>query len=115
MAFDDTQLKAISTLMDAYIESIRPPENIRHEIDICWQFDKQSIVIYESRPRVQDPSLVVHNEIAKATWVQRAKEWHIYWLRGNGKWQRYEPLETVGNLQRFLIEVEKDPLSCFWG
>jgi hypothetical protein len=31
----------------------------------------------------------------------------------NGKWERCEPLEWIGNLQRFLIAVEKDPKGCF--
>ena len=40
---------------------------------------------------------------------------HPDWPRANGKWIRYEPLEWTGNLQRFLIEVEKDPHHCFKG
>ena len=54
-------------------------------------------------------------DFAKATWVQKEKEWHVYWMRANGKWYRYSPLKSVVNLQRFIIEIDKDPYGCFRG
>lgn len=115
MSFDAIQLKSIETVMDACMEQIRPPKEMRHELDLGWRLDNQSIVVLETRPNWRDPEIVQEMFLAKATWVKRQKEWHIYWMRGNGKWVRYEPLESVVNLVRFCIELETDPHHCFFG
>jgi len=115
MAFSAAQSGQIASMMDDYIERNRPPEHIRPKLDIGWRFDKQTVYVFEIRPQWNNPSVTDHHDIAKATWVEQAKEWRVYWMRGNLKWNRYNPLPSIGNLQRFLIELEKDPSGCFWG
>jgi hypothetical protein len=115
MAFTQEQLSQIGTMMDDYIAKHRPPENVRKDLDLGWRYEGQSVHLFEIRPQWDDKSIIHHYDFAKAIWVEAKKQWHIYWLRANGKWERYEPLEWTGNLQRFLLEVEKDPHYCFRG
>ena len=115
MAFTREQLSGITTMLDDYIATHRPPEDIRHKLDLGWRWENQSVYLFEIRPQWNDDSIIHHHDFAKATWVEAKKQWNIYWLRANGKWFRYEPLEWTGNLQRFLIEVDKDPHHCFKG
>jgi hypothetical protein len=115
MAFTQEQLSQIKAMMDEYIASNRPPEDIRSELDLGWRYEKGSVYLFEIRPQWDDESIIHHFDFAKATWVETKKQWNIYWLRGNGQWERYKPLEWTGNLQRFLLEVEKDPHYCFKG
>jgi hypothetical protein len=115
MAFNTEQSEQITSMMDDYIERKRPPEHIRSKLDIGWRYDKQAVYVFEMRPQWNDSSTTIHHDVAKAVWVQQAKEWRIFWMRGNLKWYRYDLLPSVGNLQLFLIELDKDPAGCFWG
>ena len=115
MAFTQDQLYEIATMMDGYITTHRPPEHVRHQLDIGWRHEKQSVYVFEIRPQWNDKSIIRHYDFAKATWVQSRQQWNIFWMRANGKWYRYEPLEWAGNLKRFLIEIENDPHGCFRG
>ncbi|MBA2746512.1 MAG: DUF3024 domain-containing protein [Flavisolibacter sp.] len=115
MAFNPQQLQDITTMMEEHLKSIRPEPEIRHQLDIGWRHDGQSVYLYEIRPQWNDETIIRHYDYAKATWVEKRKLWKIFWLRASLKWEAYEPLLTVGNLQRFLIEVEKDPLGAFKG
>ncbi|OLY90758.1 DUF3024 domain-containing protein [Cnuella takakiae] len=115
MAFTSEQIDSITTLMDVYIAARRPPEHMRAQLDLGWRFDGLSLFIFEIRPQWNDHSVILHHDFAKATWVESKKQWNIYWHRASGKWQVYEPLQWAGNLQRFLLEVTKDPHHCFRG
>jgi hypothetical protein len=115
MALSAEQIQAITVMMNGYIEEHRPPVEIRAKLDIGWRLERQSIYIFEIRPDWQDAEIIRHFDYAKATWVQTQKHWTLFWLRASGKWNIYEPLPEVGNLQRFLIEVENDPHYCFKG
>jgi hypothetical protein len=115
MAFTPDQLSQITAMMDDYLVRHRPPEAIRNKLDLGWRLEKASVFLFEIRPQWDNKSIIHHYDFAKATWVETKKQWNIYWLRANGKWYRYEPLEWTANLQRFLLEVEKDPYHCFKG
>lgn len=115
MSLTEIQLRSVQEMMDEHIRRVRPPEDIRHMLDMGWRLEKQSIFLFEIRPLWTDETKILHHDYAKATWVERAREWRIYWLRASGKWDRYDPLPSVGNLKRFLMEVEKDPYCCFFG
>jgi hypothetical protein len=115
MAFTQEQLAQIEAMMENYITTNRPPADIRKELDLGWRYEKTSVYLFEIRPQWDNKAIIRHEDFAKATWVETKKLWNIKWLRANGKWERYPPLECTGNLQRFLIEVEKDPYHCFKG
>ena len=102
-------------MMDKFVEKTRPPADIRHRLDIAWRLENQSVYLFEIRPQWNNKDVCHQYDYAKATWVQTQKHWKIFWKRANLKWHTYEALESAGNLQRFLIEVEKDPYACFKG
>ena len=102
-------------MMDRYLEENRPPEDIRRQLDVGWRLEGQSVYVFEIRPQWNNKNIYHHYDFAKATWVEAQKHWKIFWMRSNGKWYRYDALESAGNLQRFLIEVEKDPYHFFRG
>ena len=115
MALTPEQVSQITTMMDDYIANHRPPEAIRNKLDLGWRLEAQSVYLFEIRPQWDNKSIIRQHDYAKATWVETKKQGNIYWLRANGKWNRYEPLEWTANLKRFLLEVEKDPHHCFKG
>jgi hypothetical protein len=115
MAFTKNQIEEISRMMDRYLEENRPPEDIRRQLDTGWRLQGQSVYLFEIRPQWDNKNIDHHYDFAKSTWVEAQKHWKIFRMRSNGKWYRYDALESAGNLQRFLIEVEKDPYHFFRG
>ena len=115
MSFNEFELKKHQQILDKYIEKIRPPENIRKELDISYRINNQSVEIYEIRPQYDDPKQINNIEIAKTTYIRTQDVWKIYWMRSDLKWHEYEPNPEVEKLSNFLNIIEEDKYGCFWG
>ncbi len=101
--------------MENFMEEIRPPEEIRDQLDISYKIDGQSIVIYEIRPHWDDPNKKIESLIAKTTYIKSKNHWKIFWLRADLKWHSYSPVPIVKTLKEFNEIVEGDSYGCFWG
>ena len=101
--------------IENYITYIRPPEEIRDQVDVAYRVIKQSVIIYEIRPDWQDSSIKLDIDIVKATFVKKDNVWKVYWIRQDLKWHLYKPNPVVQNLLEFVRLVEKDEFGCFWG
>jgi hypothetical protein len=115
MAFRKEELEQWEPLIKQFISEQRPPEKVRDQVDLDYVIEKQSIIIFEIRPRMDAPEEKLKFLIAKATWVRRQKVWKIYWQQADMEWHKYEPLPQVDTLELFIDEVDKDPYACFWG
>lgn len=101
--------------MENYISRVRPPEEIRDQLDIGYEIDNQSIILTEIRPRWDNPSEVYARGFAKATYIKKQGLWRIFWLRADLKWHTYRPNPVVKQLQDFLDIVDEDEYACFKG
>jgi hypothetical protein len=101
-------------IMENFIDRKRPPEHIRHQLDLSYRIENQSIYIYEIRPVWDNPEQITHTDIAKTTYVKNKGVWKVYWMRGNLKWYPYDP-PTVKTLKKFTDLVAEDEYGCFWG
>ena len=110
-AIDSVELEAIEN----YIKSIRPPEEIRDQVDISYRIEKQSLFIFEIRPNWQDPNIKMEIDIVKTTFVKKDNNWKVFWKRADLKWHAYKPKPIVKNLPEFVRLIEKDEYACFWG
>jgi hypothetical protein len=115
MAMDARQKVDIIEAMDNFMERRRPPENIRHEVDLSYKIENQSVILFEVRPRLDNPEQVIELPIAKATFVKTKKQWNVFWQRADLKWHSYPPKPTVQDIQDFIRLVDKDTHGCFWG
>jgi hypothetical protein len=98
-----------------YIESIRPPVEIRKKLDLGYSFINNEFLLFEIRPQWNDDSNYNQYPFVKAKYVKSQKLWKIYWMRGNGKWELYEPNPTVHSINSFIEIVEEDEHGCFRG
>ncbi|MEP7142984.1 MAG: DUF3024 domain-containing protein [Ferruginibacter sp.] len=105
----------IIEVLENFIERIRPPENIRHQLDLAYKIENQSVVIYELRPVWNKPKEIQECNIAKATFLKSKNLWKIFWLRADLKWHPYKPNPTVSTLAEFVKLLESDKFGCFWG
>ena len=115
MGLDLTKTVDVIEVMENYVESIRPPEDMREQLDISYKIDKQSVILYEIRPLLLRPEQKIEFGYAKATYVKSAGKWKVYWMRASGKWNLYAPMPEVANLKEFVRLVEEHKYHCFKG
>ena len=70
MAIDIFHTLHVIEIMENFIERKRPPENIRHQIDLSYKIENQSIIVFELRPVWNDPGKIMESNIAKITYEQ---------------------------------------------
>lgn len=115
MSLDILNTVEIIEVMENFIEKIRPPENIRDQLDIAYKIDNQSIIVFEIRPHILKPGLKIDQNIAKATYVKGKGQWKIFWERSDLKWHSYKPHVTANSVQEFINVIVEDKHGCFWG
>jgi len=115
MAIDLMQTLDIIEALENYIYKIRPPEEIRDQVDIAYKIEKQSVIIFEIRPRWNNPKEIMESPIAKTTFVKTQQHWNVFWMRADSKWHTYQPEPFVKTIKQFVDLVEEDKHQCFWG
>lgn len=98
-----------------FVESKRPPEELRDQVDLGYSFVNHVLIIYEIRQRWNNPNEKVDIPIAKAKLIPSRKIWKLYWMRASGKWEPYEPESEVQTIERILKIIGEDEFHCFWG
>ena len=101
--------------MEGFIDKKRPPEHIRHQVDLSYNIEDQSIFIVEIRPNWKNPELKIECPIAKTTFVKAKNQWKVFWMRADLNWHGYTPKLFVKTIKEFTKLVKEDKLHCFWG
>lgn len=112
---DILQTAEIIEACENLLQKRRPPENMRHQVDLAYRIDNQSVFIYEIRCRWDRKNQFIESPIAKATLVKAKKQWKVFWLRADLKWHVYKPKSSVNTIYDFIKLVDQDPHGCFWG
>lgn len=115
MAIDIFQTLNVIETMENFIERERPPENIRHELDLSYKIEEQSVIVFEIRPNWRNKAEKMESMIAKATFVKSNNKWKIFWQRADLKWHSYAPMPLVPTLSHFVKIIKEDRHGCFWG
>ncbi|QII37860.1 DUF3024 domain-containing protein [Rouxiella badensis] len=111
MAFNDIERQRAKNEVGAFVESIRPPEPIRKELDISYSIWGQSVEIEECRPVWRgDPGEVLKLAVAKIVFIREHKAWRLYWMRSSIKWEMLVQVETL----REAIDIIRDDQSGFF-
>lgn len=96
------------------VEKMRPPEEIRDQLDIHYSFDGNELILLEVRPRWNQPEQILKMPIARARYVKARGVWKLYWMRASGAWQLYEPAE-YGTIVHVFKAIDHDKYGCFMG
>jgi hypothetical protein len=113
---ENTRLSMHEVLLKNFIEDIRPEdEEIRKEVDLGYSWDGQCAILFEIRPAWNDSGKVLELPFAKLQYVKSKSSWKLYWMRGSGKWEAYQPLPSDLNLEVLLEIIGKDEVGCFFG
>jgi len=102
-------------IIEKYVESIRPPVELRKKVDLGYSFENNEVVLFEIRPHWNDETKVHKYPFVKAKYIKSQRAWKIYWLQANGKWESYKPNPIVHSINSFIEIVEEDEHGCFRG
>jgi hypothetical protein len=110
-------MKIISVLENSIktnVEKMRPPIEIRNQLDLGYSFEKNVLILFEIRPSFTDESIIMHREIVKARYYKSQGNWEIYWKLANQKWELFK-IEQVNSIDDFFKVVNEDKYGCFFG
>lgn len=105
----------IEKQIELSVEQLRPPKEIRNQLDIGFIFSNNVLEIFEIRPKWDDESKNIHTPVAKCKYIKTQECWKIYWMRANGKWEAYPPNPETKTILGFFEILKEDKNSCFWG
>lgn len=115
MALSEFEQARIERLMRDYLERHRPPPHLRDQVDLGYRLKDQTLDLFEIRADWQNPERRLETPVARTRYVKSRGRWRVYWRRASGRWEAYEPMPEVDNLEAFLELVEDDPYGCFFG
>ena len=115
MGFTEFEQKRYGKLAKDFVESRRPPLEIRNEVDLKFRVTDKGVEIFEIRAKWDNAKEKLEIPVAKATYVKKTNLWKIYWKRADLKWHQYDPCPEVNQLEEFLSIVDEDEYCCFWG
>ena len=83
MSISEFEAYRYRKLMQEFCAEHGPPAHVRDQLE--WDYkvdpDKQSVVLYEIRPRFDNPEKKFQIPIFKAVYVKSRELWKIYWMR----------------------------------
>jgi Protein of unknown function (DUF3024) len=89
------------------------PDQVRVECDIG---SRQLTIIECRRPWHQGTGPEwTRFHIARLRYTQATKMWTLYWRDRNLRFHRYNQLEPSAGIGALLREIERDPITIFWG
>ncbi|MBC2593781.1 DUF3024 domain-containing protein [Ruficoccus amylovorans] len=115
MALSEFEHAKVEQELVSLLKTVRPPVEMRDQVDVIYRIEGQSIVLIEKRPYWRDPKEFTESEFAKVTFVKSTGTWSVYWKRASGKWERYEPCKTVPTLEAWIRLLCEDAHGCFQG
>ena len=113
--FDIIQTTDIIEACENLLQKRRPPENMRHQVDLNYRIDDQSVLIFEIRSRWDNKDELFESPIAKTKWVKSQNHWKVFWMRSDLKWHVYKPKPTLRTISEFVKLIDSDNYGCFWG
>ncbi|KAB1157678.1 DUF3024 domain-containing protein [Flavobacterium luteum] len=113
LAFEN-QIEIIE-VMEGFLINSRPPEEIRDQLDLNYRIENQCVIVFEIRPKWNNPTEKIECKIAKATYIQKDTTWAVFWFMSDMKWHGYKPNLKVKSLKEFIKVINEDKHGCFWG
>ncbi|MFD1771581.1 DUF3024 domain-containing protein [Sphingobacterium suaedae] len=109
-------ISMIEVQLRSFIESLRPAdEETRKQLDFGYFWDGQIALLFKISPQWNDPTNILELPFAKLRFVKSSKIWKLYWMRGSGKWEAYEPEPENADVHKLLTEIKNDTYGCFFG
>ena len=114
MAFSELELKRIERTVGSFCRKRSPP-HLKDKLRLEYSFKGHEVVIFEWRPKWDDPKEWIDSPVAKLKFIRSADKWRLYWMRADLKWHEYPGHSSSDRLDELVQEIDDDPLACFFG
>ncbi|MGQ7869403.1 DUF3024 domain-containing protein [Sunxiuqinia sp. sy24] len=115
MTNNQKTINLLEAQIEKFVEGLRPPPDMRDQLDVGFHFESNTLELFEIRPRWDQPEELMNTPFAKAKFIKSRAVWRIFWMRANGKWESYSPMPEVKDLAELFDVIEKDEYACFFG
>lgn len=115
MADNHGTINLLAVQIQKFVDSMRPPEEMREQLDVGFTFEDNTLELFEIRPHPSKPDEIMHLPFAKARLIKSRGIWRLFWKRASGKWESYEPVPEVKDLNALFDVIRKDQYGCFFG
>ena len=117
MPISEFEKYRLESILKQFCDEKGPPPHIHDQLQWGFKVDpvQQTVELFEIRPYFLDARRKIESKFAKATYVKTSKTWKVYWMRGTGKWTKYDPWPKVKTIDEFLSIVKEDAFHCFFG
>lgn len=112
MALDEFTRKAVDEKLGAFCEERIPP-HIRGQIKLSYSFWKDSVILYEERPRWDEPSEWTKMKIARIDFDPESRGWTLWAYDRNDRPRFYIDLRSNVSLDEVIAEIDEDPTGIF--
>ncbi|MFA7523288.1 MAG: DUF3024 domain-containing protein [Halothiobacillaceae bacterium] len=113
MAWNELDRRRVEKIVSDFVESRRPPVELRAQLDLAFRLEGQVVDLFEKRRSLHGHD--VETPVARLRYVKSRKVWKLYWMRADLKWHRYQPLPESDRLEVLLREIDEDSIACFFG
>jgi len=113
MALNELDRRRVEKRLEDFVESRRPPVELRAQLDLDFRLEGQVVDLFEKRRSLRGH--VVETPVARLRYVKSRDVWKLFWMRADLKWHRYPPLPESDRLEVLLREIDEDPNACFFG
>jgi hypothetical protein len=114
MSFSEFERKRIDKIFGEFCRN-RVPDGIKDQLRYVYRVENRIVILSESRPRFDRPSVWLTLDFAKFQYIQTRKLWKLYWMRASGKWETYKPHGEDADLSVLLDVMAEDRHGCFFG
>ncbi|MBT9439028.1 MAG: DUF3024 domain-containing protein [Desulfobacterales bacterium] len=114
MAFTEIEIHKINKFVGALCKK-RSPGHIRDKLRYEYKIESQDVILFEIRPRWDEPNEQIRLPFAKLKFVRTQNIWKLFWQRADMKWHKYGPFESSRDLVELVAEIDADPHGCFFG
>jgi hypothetical protein len=115
MADNHETINLLEIQIRKFVDSMRPPEEMREQLDVGFTFENNTLELFEVRPRSNKRDEMMYFPFATAKLIKSRGIWRLFWKRASGKWESYEPVPEVKDLAGLFEVIKKDQYGCFFG
>jgi hypothetical protein len=113
-SFNDIEKQRIKKIVGGFCRK-RIPDHQRTQVKLFYEVKNYEVKIIESRSSSPNSHIWIDTPIARLLYDPDSLHWHLYWMRGTGRWQKYNGLEPTNSLNAVIDEIAIDPFLLFWG
>lgn len=114
MGLNDIELRRINKVVGGFCRD-RIPDHLRSQIKVFYQIRGYEVKIIESRPSFVTSHVWNESPIARLKYDPKMMEWHLFWMRASGRWQKYPGHQHARDLKSMTTEIQNDPHRVFLG